>query len=39
MLEGDLLALLVDETGGDPMKKQKWVRLSLNRLESGEAGR
>lgn len=31
-MEGDLLALLVDETGGDPMKKQKWVRLSLNRL-------
>jgi hypothetical protein len=27
-----LLALLVDETGGDPMKKQKWVRLSLDRL-------
>lgn len=27
-----MLALLVDETGGDPMKKQKWVRLSLNCL-------
>jgi Rhodopirellula transposase DDE domain len=27
-----LLALLVDETGGDPMTKQKWVRLSLQRL-------
>src|ERR1700747_3196449 len=31
-VEGDLLALLVDETGGDPMKKQKWGRLGLNRL-------
>jgi hypothetical protein len=31
-VERDLLALLVDETGGDPMKKQKWVRLSLARL-------
>ena len=27
-----MLTLLVDETGGDPMKKQKWVRLSLKRL-------
>ena len=27
-----MLALLVDETGGDPMKKQKWVRLSLKSL-------
>jgi hypothetical protein len=27
-----LLALLVDETGGDPMTKQKWVRGSLRRL-------
>lgn len=27
-----MLALLVDETGGDPMKNQKWVRLSLMRL-------
>jgi hypothetical protein len=27
-----LLALLRDETGGDPMKRQKWARLSLGRL-------
>jgi DDE family transposase len=26
------VALLVDETGGDPMTKQKWVRLSLSHL-------
>jgi hypothetical protein len=34
-----LLALLVDDTGGDPMKKQKWVRLSLNRLSELLAAR
>lgn len=27
-----MLALLIDDTAGDPLKKQKWVRLSLNRL-------
>jgi hypothetical protein len=31
-LESDLLALVKEDTGGDPMKKQKWVRLSLRRL-------
>lgn len=34
-----MLALLVDVTGGDPMKKQKWVRLSLNRLSELLAAR
>ncbi|WP_338030096.1 ISAzo13 family transposase [Fimbriiglobus ruber] len=31
-MERDLVALLVDDTGGDPMTKQRWVRLSLKRL-------
>jgi hypothetical protein len=31
-LDADLLALVKEDTGGDPMKKQKWVRLSLRRL-------
>jgi hypothetical protein len=31
-LEATLSQLLAEETGGDPMTKQKWVRLSLRRL-------
>jgi hypothetical protein len=31
-METDLLALIKEQTGGDPMTKQKWVRLSLKRL-------
>lgn len=31
-MERDLLALIKEETGGDPMSKDKWVRLSLKRL-------
>src|SRR5438128_1789691 len=33
MLEQDLLELLEDHTGGDPMTKQRWVRLSLKHLK------
>jgi hypothetical protein len=31
-LEAILSEILTEETGGDPMSKQKWVRLSLKRL-------
>ena len=31
-LQSDLIALIEDETGGDPMNQKKWVRLSLDRL-------
>jgi hypothetical protein len=32
IVEKDLLGLLEEETAGDPMNRQKWVRLSLERL-------